>query len=972
MEPTDPIHARRGNTGEHAQEQAGDLRATEARYRAIYEAVADAVIAIDEMGSILAVNPAAEQLLGYRAAEMIGQNVRLLMPSPDRERHDQYLADYRRTGVRKIIGIGRETVALRKDGTRFPIQLTISETRIEGRPVFIGQMRDITERKQAEQALRDSEEKFRSLFETANDAIFLMEADTFVQCNSRTLEMFGCDSKSDLLHHTPMEFSPALQPDGRDSTEKALEYISLAHSGRPLRFYWKHHRKDGTPFDAEVSLNSLILQGQTFLQAIVRDVSERERSEVAVQHNRNMLAYILNSIPQTVFWKDRNGVYMGCNDVFARAVGLASPDEIVGKTDFDLPWPKHEAESYIADDKEVMESVRPKRHIVEPLQQADGTRLSIDTTKVPLTDSSGRVYGVLGVYEDITERKAAEARIVRLGQLYEALSKCNQAIVHCDSAEELLPRICRDVVQFGGLRMAWFGVVDETTGLVRPAAAFGSGTEYLGGIRISVSADDPAGRGPVGTAIRENRPTWFQDFQNDPRAAPWHERAVRQGWAAVASLPMCMKGKPIGALSIYSDVANVFDEEVRHLLTGMANEINFALDSFAREAERKRAEEALLKAKADAEQANQAKDQFIAMLSHELRTPLTPILLSSTAMEGDEQISADIRAELGSIRRNVELEIRLIDDLLDVTKISHGMIQLHQEVVDAHACFRNTLEICRSEIDAKHLHVALELGADQPYVWADPARLQQIFWNLLRNAVKFTPDGGQIRVLSTNIDGRLRMEFSDTGIGIEPAMLPRLFDAFAQAEQSKTRKFGGLGLGLSIARAVVELHHGTLTAFSEGTNKGATFTLEMATLPDMKAPPAAPSPTLSTPSASQTILLVEDNADTLRLLARMLRKWGYTVRTADCVRSAMEEAAKQPFDLLVSDIGLPDGSGLEIMQETHDHYGVTGIAISGFGTEEDIRQSRAAGFGEHLVKPVSIQDLHQAVERIASKIPGSV
>ena len=212
------------------------------------------------------------------------------------------------------------------------------------------------------------------------------------------------------------------------------------------------------------------------------------------------------------------------------------------------------------------------------------------------------------------------------------------------------------------------------------------------------------------------------------------------------------------------------------------------------------------------------------------------------------------------------------------------------------------------------------------------------------------------------------MEFSDTGIGIEPSVLSRIFNAFEQAERGKVRRFGGLGLGLSISKALVELHHGTLTAFSEGTDKGATFTLELATAPEAKAPPVATRATPLQRNGSKKILLVEDNADTLRILTRMLQKWGYTVRTADCVRSALEEAAKEPFDLLVSDIGLPDGSGLEIMQQAQKLYGVSGIAISGFGTEDDIRQSYAAGFREHLVKPVNIQDLNAAVQRITSEL----
>lgn len=384
--------------------------------------------------------------------------------------------------------------------------------------------------------------------------------------------------------------------------------------------------------------------------------------------------------------------------------------------------------------------------------------------------------------------------------------------------------------------------------------------------------------------------------------------------------------------------------------------------------EEKLAEAALKQAKERAEAANQAKDQFIAVLSHELRTPLTPVIAAAAALAEQEELPEDVRTDLEIIRRNVELEAKLIDDLLDITRISRGKIQLHHEVVDVHACFRSALEICQKVIQDKHLNISLRLEADQPHVWADPARLQQVFWNLLKNAVKFTPEHGRISVKTANTDGRLQFEISDTGSGINPEVLPRIFNIFEQGEKSRTRQFGGLGLGLSIAKSVVEQHHGTLTASSEGKNKGATFTLELTSIP---AATEHATPLGSTPApcrkSARRILLVDDNADTLRILSRLLQKWGYVVTTATCVQSAFEQAERKQFDLLVSDLGLPDGSGLDIMKHVKKRYGLRGLAISGFGTDDDVRQSRDAGFEEHLIKPVSFPVLQKAVEQIAAE-----
>src|SRR5262245_58059181 len=235
----------------------------------------------------------------------------------------------------------------------------------------------------------------------------------------------------------------------------------------------------------------------------------------------------------------------------------------------------------------------------------------------------------------------------------------------------------------------------------------------------------------------------------------------------------------------------------------------------------------------DKARSNLAKDQFLAMLSHELRTPLTPVLASALALESESELPKDIRDSLQMIRRNVELEARLIDDLLDLTRIDRGKVQLNFEIADAHKLLQNALEICQPEIDRKHLRCSLNLAAQRVHMRADPARLQQIFWNLINNAVKFTPLNGQIAIATSNdSDGPLRVEITDTGMGIEPEALPKIFDAF---EQGGRTQLGGLGLGLAISKTLVEAHEGTITAQSAGRNKGSMFTLVFPTCEKVEA-----------------------------------------------------------------------------------------------------------------------------------------
>lgn len=385
--------------------------------------------------------------------------------------------------------------------------------------------------------------------------------------------------------------------------------------------------------------------------------------------------------------------------------------------------------------------------------------------------------------------------------------------------------------------------------------------------------------------------------------------------------------------------------------------------------ERKKAEVNYRQARDDAEAASQAKDQFIAVLSHELRTPLTPVLTAVQMMEKETGLSAKLREWTSMVRRNVELEARLIDDLLDVTKISRGKLELQFEAVDLNETLRQAIKICESEIWSKQLRLSAKFDAKDHWVRADAPRLQQILWNLLKNAVKFTPSGGAISVRTENFpDERVAVLIQDSGVGIEPEMLPRLFDAFEQGSKGTTRQFGGLGLGLTIAKGLVEKHGGTLTAKSDGRNQGATFTMLLRTAPVTELPVTQTrvGEENELGHKSYRLLLVDDDADTVNILASLLSEYGYSVRVADGVASALLAAQVEPFDLLISDIGLQDGSGLDLMAQLSSKMSIKGIVLSGYGMEDDIRRTKAAGFSVHLTKPVSMNVLLQVVQEVAA------
>ncbi len=369
-------------------------------------------------------------------------------------------------------------------------------------------------------------------------------------------------------------------------------------------------------------------------------------------------------------------------------------------------------------------------------------------------------------------------------------------------------------------------------------------------------------------------------------------------------------------------------------------------------------------AKGRAEDATRAKDDFLAALSHELRTPLNPALLLATSLAEDPELPAHVRDDINVIARGIALQARLVDDLLDITSITGGKLRLDLRPIDAHAALRHAYEILRADVRAQDIEVTHELAAPRHTIHADAVRLQQIFWNVLKNAVKFTPSGGAVTVRTANPAEKpetLQVEITDNGIGIEPEMLGRVFDAFIQEEHDRGHRFGGMGLGLAISHRLVELQNGRIEAESEGRGHGATFRIELP-LAEVETStddlPVAATPA-ATAASARNILLVEDHEQTRTTLMQLLRRRGHKVIGVGSMEAARAHAGD--CDLLISDLGLPDGDGYELMAELSHAHGLPGIALSGYGMEQDIAKSRASGFCAHLTKPVDIRTLDTAI-----------
>jgi signal transduction histidine kinase len=413
-----------------------------------------------------------------------------------------------------------------------------------------------------------------------------------------------------------------------------------------------------------------------------------------------------------------------------------------------------------------------------------------------------------------------------------------------------------------------------------------------------------------------------------------------------------LSDKVLGAMIFVALTPNAFSERSERILTSVATQAVVGI------------EKARLFQSVTA--ASDAKDQFLAMLSHELRTPLNPVMAIVSSLCGDPRVPGELAEDLAVVWRNIRLESRLIDDLLDFNRLIKGKMEIVHERLDVHEVIRSVIEICREELQAKGHHLTTDLGAAAHTISGDSGRLQQVLWNVLRNAVKFTPPGGRITVETSADRESLQVAITDTGHGIEEHALENIFRAFEQGTAKAGPQLGGLGLGLSIARMFVALHGGSIQATSGGLGAGACFTITLPLLAAAVPPAPARTPEVARGGGAKTgrILVVDDHEDTLRTLARLLNRRGYEVTMAASGAEAHQQLGAGAFDLLISDLGLPDCSGLDLLRRIRAERPLPAIALSGYGMEADLQNSAAAGFQAHLTKPVDFQELARLVESL--------
>ncbi|MFN2622157.1 MAG: PAS domain S-box protein [Chthoniobacterales bacterium] len=645
----------------------------------------------------------------------------------------------------------------------------------------------------------------RALLESALDCIISMDADgRVIEFNPAAERVFGYKREEAV----GCELATLIIPlELRERHRKGLDHYKATGEGPVLgkRLEIKALRADGTEILVELAITALSDGNATVFTAYLRDITDRNRGEIA----RGRLAAIIESSDDAIVSKDLNGIITSWNAAAERLFGYTS-DEIVGQSILLLIPPERQHE-----EPRILERIRRGEridHYETVRRRKDGSLFDISVTVSPLKDQSGQIIGASKIARDISERIQNERR--RTAQYTVA-----NLLAGSWSIAKAGPRVIQAVAAVSKWVSGSIWLRDGASEDLQCSITWHEDKPGLTDFVAATKAKTlKAGEGLPGRVMTSRKPIWIENLTADPNFPRAAAAAAAQLNGAFA-FPLIAEGEVNGVLELFSLQPLQPDDDLLSLMEALGSQIGLFIHRRILDAELQRQKEA-------AESANAAKDRFLATLSHELRTPLTPILIWAGGMVNDPSLPPEIDEGLRMVCRNVELEARVIDDLLDLTRIVRGKLRLNLRKSDAHDLLGHAMEIVRDEILSRKLKLAVDLKARDHLVLADESRLQQVFWNLLKNASKFTPGQGAVTVRTFNPGPHsLQIEISDTGIGIEPDNLGKIFEAF---EQSGTRR-EGLGLGLAISKAIVEMHRGSIHALSEGLGKGATFVIDLLT-----------------------------------------------------------------------------------------------------------------------------------------------
>jgi len=681
----------------------------------------------------------------------------------------------------------------------------------------------------------------------------------------------------------------------------------------------------------------------------------------------SLLARIVESSDDAIVSKDLDGIVQFWNDAAERIFGYRA-DEMIGRSiRIIIPADRQHEEDFVLGRIRAGQTVR---HYETIRQRKDGQLIPISVTVSPVHDGDGGVIGASKIARDITERVRLEQAALDQANMSRRLSEIGSAISGSLDRTAIVQKVTDMATEATGAAFgAFFHVVED------PKAGRTFTLSTLSGARKEAFArfEAPRATGILGPTLQGEGIVRLDDVTEDPRygqTAPHHgmpdgHLPVRSYLAVPVTTP---DGRVIGGLLFGHPDAGVFSELDEQLAAGVASWTSVALEN--------------ARLYGEARTADRLKDEFLAVLSHELRTPLNAILGYARLLRGGMLTGEKADRGLETLERNASALTQIVEDVLDISRIVSGKIRLDVQPVELQLVIHNSIATVQPAADAKQIRLQTVIDPTIGPVSGDPNRLQQVVWNLLSNAVKFTPKGGRVQVRLERVNSHVEIIVSDTGSGIKPEFLPHVFERFRQADAGTTRKTGGLGLGLSIVRHIVELHGGSVTAASEGEHKGATFRVKLPLMivhaSGVRERREHPRTRTVEPLVNLdrlddiTVLAIDDEADARGLLVTVLEAAGARVVTESSAAQALEVVTHARPDVLLVDLGMPGMDGFEFITrlralEDERVRDLPAAALTAFARAEDRTRALQSGFEMHLAKPVDPGELVASVARLARR-----
>lgn len=1014
------------------------LRESEAQLSSIFQTIPDGIVLLDAGGKLIAANQAAERILKLTHSgltERVYNDLCWSITTVDGQPFPEDELPFVRVMQTGKSVYGIEHAIAHADGTTAILSINAS-------PLFnaageivsvISAISDITARKQAETALRESEERYRSVIAAAAEGIVLQHVNGEIfTCNDSAEEILGLTADQ-MMGRTSLDPRwRAIHEDGSPFPGETHPSMVTLRTGEPqTNVTMGVHKPDGSLTWISINTRPLFQPNQTQPFAVVAsffDITERKQAEEkrvqlaqeqvaraaaeAAQQRSAFLAEVsavlassldyeqtLQSVANLAvpYFADWCCVDLLEDRTITRvAVAHADPEKVKLGWEVNQRYPRHLDDGYgisqvmktgqseiaieITDEQlvatienpeylELLRGLNLKSAIIAPLKARGRIFGSISFV---FTESDRHYnHSDLSLAEDLARRsaiaidnarlyqqaqqarQAAEKAVDRTARLQTVTAALSLSLTPLQVAEVIVEQIMTAL----GATSAMVVLASEDRQELEIIKAVGYHDDLVESWqRFSINTD-----AALAEAVRTKEPIWLetlaQRIARYPHLAHVYQRYDFNSWM---SIPLVVEEKAVGAMSVNFREYRELSEDDREFILAISRQGAQAIS-------RAQLYVAEQTARQEAEQANRVKDEFLAVLSHELRSPLNPILGWTKLLQTQKLPPAKVERALETIERNAKLQAQLIEDLLDISRMLRGKLSLNYAPVDLIAVIEEAMETVQLAAIAKSIHIETALSPITQTVQGDANRLQQVIWNLLSNAIKFTPQGGRVEIQLEEIGHQVKIMVTDSGKGITADFLPYVFDYFRQADSSTTRTFGGLGLGLAIVRQIVELHGGTVQAYSPGENLGATFTvmLPATNIPtelSVNTQPPVPSFDLT----GLRVLVVDDEADMSELAAFILSEHGAQVTVAASAAEALTILTQFLPDVLLCDIGMPEMDGYMLMRKIRGLSPAAGgtiyaIALTAYASEYDRRQALAAGFQMHLSKPIDPETLVEAI-----------